>query len=206
MTVAAIHLDWPIRTSQIWPEMRKVAQLDLSRIARARTQRGQFGMMIVEVLDLMNVLHVSRFRFQIGVALRASWVGGVRKAKRTFVFEMARTAARRERRLHGMMRRRVVASEAGFISDFVAEDPGLRDVADSAALAETGVRYGKRTGAVDFLSSSALGEEPSEGDDGNCDGKPEPPATESMRTREVLQVDPLGQGFGCAYASHVRSG
>ena len=162
--------------------------------------------MFVEVLDLVNVLHVSRFRLQIGVTLRAGWIGRVREAKRSFVFEMTRTAARSERCLHGMMRGRVVAGEAGLIGDLVAENSGLRDMADFAALAEAGVRHGKRTGAVDFLSGGALGEEPSEGHDGNCNGKPKPPAAKRMRARKVLQVDSLGQRFGCAYASHIRSG
>jgi len=118
------------------------------------------------------------------------------------VLQVTGAARGRERRFVGMVRRRVVAAQAGVICNFLAENSRLRYVADLAALAKSCVRERKRTAAVDLLSGGALRREPSERCNWNQQRKPEPPSPERMRAREILQIDPLGQGLGCAYSSH----
>src|SRR5579863_5703117 len=77
-------------------------------------------------------------------------------------------------------------------------------VADAALFSQHGVSCGKGPAAVNLLAICALDHEPSHGDNWNQDGQPESPASKRMRTGEVLQIHPLGQVLGCAYAPRHR--
>ena len=179
-------------------------QFDLPRVACSRPQRSEFRMVAVEVPNIADIFHPAGLTLQISVTLRATRIPRAGETNGALVLKVARAASGSERGLLRVMRGSIVALQAGGIRYFVAEYSCLRDVTNLAALAEYRMRKRKWSATVDFLPGCALRYEPSECHNGDRYRKPQAPAAKRMRSREILQVDPLGQRFGCAYASHIR--
>jgi hypothetical protein len=111
---------------------------------------------------------------------------------------MARTASG-FKRLVGMVNGRIVASQASLIADLRGEVAGASNVTQTALLRKHRMRRGQRSAGIDFLSAlRPLRNEPPQGNHRNRDREPESPASKDVRTREILQVNALGEFLGCS--------
>jgi hypothetical protein len=78
-------------------------------------------------------------------------------------------------------------------------------VAEGALLREYGVSMGELPARIYFLAAlRALRDKPGQCNHWNRDGQPETPAPEGVRSREVLQVNALGELLRCSRPSQHR--
>jgi hypothetical protein len=117
------------------------------------------------------------------------------------VLYVAGAAAACESDFFGVVCGSIVALQAGIIADLLVEKPQSAGMTEIAVLAQHGVGRGELAAAKNFLAVGARRGEPCEGYDRNRDRQPEPPTAEGMGALEILEVHPLGQVLGGAYAA-----
>jgi hypothetical protein len=116
MAIHTLQLDRPAGTSQIALQVHRVVQFHGPLIDPAGSQNSEFWMCLIEPTDIgdepwRRILVLAR---QIGVALRARAIAGVRQMHHTFMLDVAIRAGRYERLL-GMMDWTIVTSQASLI-------------------------------------------------------------------------------------------
>ena len=121
---------------------------------------------------------------------------------------MAGGASRRES-LSALVRRRLVAAQAGIVGGVVLEADSLdavddADVAGAALAGEDGVGAGERAGAVGkLLFQHSVGAQPGDGSDDHHQAADELPAAIRRHGLEVIQVVAGAEAFRCALACHI---
>src|SRR4051812_38570693 len=119
MTVVALQLNLAMRSTDPGSHVNFVIESNGSGIARF-AQRLELRMIVFEILNNSLELRETGLHLQIAVALYALTIVHIDKAQCSFVLDVTRGAGRREL-LVGLMRRSVVASETGVVSDMLLE-------------------------------------------------------------------------------------
>src|ERR1700722_9563078 len=114
MTIVANKLDLAARPANRRLKVRGMIEVDRSRITLSRSDRRKLYVLLVEIPNM----RIHRLRtvggFQIAVALRTSRTRNLGQMTLAGMFDMARTARRRES-LELVMSRRVVARKARLV-------------------------------------------------------------------------------------------
>jgi len=161
-------------------------------------------MFLLNAADGGGVVWLAIASPQVGVTLSARRIRRGMQEHRALVLDVAGRAFGSER-LIGVMDGRIVAREAGLVGNVRGESAGLDNVAEGALLREYGVSMGELPARIHFLAAlRPLRDKPGQCNHWNPDGKPETPAPERVRTREVLKVNALGELFGCPRTSQHR--
>ncbi len=126
--------------------MHVVTELDGSRVPVARSQHREFGMAVIERVNIRGEFHKAARSSQIGVALRAGSIAGAREPQRSLVFDVTAGTSRHEG-LIVVMDGAIVAGQARLIGR-AALEAGLYNVARAAFCSEQGVGLRNRTGIV----------------------------------------------------------
>src|ERR1700741_2233187 len=98
-----------------------------------------------------------------------------------------------------------MTGDALLVGDLLFVETQMRHMARRTLLCQHRVRWGKVSRGVHApIAAHCVPREPSDSERGSRNGKPETPAAHRGRSFEVVQIDSLGELFGCACAWHGR--
>ena len=182
-------------------------------------------MPILKRANVLRVIHAGAGRSQIAMALRARLIfcrpqtystamlhmafrasdfralacirvrAGIRVCAGSVVGALVHTAR--------VMWRPVVARQAGRISCSRRESPGLPHVAGRALFFQNRVSVTQAPAGVHaMVMDKKVNTDPHQRNRRNHNGEPQPRILERSRPFEIVQVNPLSDGFSCARSRH----
>ena len=196
MTIRAHELHTPARAAEIWLEMQVMIHFDRAAVGQAGAEHGELRVIAVEAVNMREVMRGPVARFQICVALGATFFADFGQANRAAMIGVARGARRRER-LRRVVDCAVVAGEAGGVAGLLGEKARARNVARAAFIREDRVREGQLARRIDArVIAHFVPAQPHDRRERSPERKPETPASRGTRFLKVIQIDSLCELLG----------
>ena len=165
------------------------------------TQSRKFGMAVFEAGDV-----IPRQQLQPLMTKRAFFAADCVENCSTAMLGMTGCAIGWRQIEPRMVDRAVVAVEASAVGGFGGKGAGLLEVAGGAFLFQDGMGAGHAaTGVNTMIAREAAPSDPNEREERQERAEPEFGALQRGRPLEIVEVDALGEFFGCACARHRGS-
>jgi hypothetical protein len=206
VTILAVEFDQPSGLAQIVFQMHRVVELYRGGIAVQRTCGRKFRMIPVKACDVLGKTRHTVGCVEMGVTLDAIEIARRGQSQAPLMLLMTRRAIWSESLIR-VVNRAVMARFAALIARLGTKIAGPLDVTCVALVRKHGVRGRNTPATVDVIVAKyCIPAKPQERDKRSGHTQDEAQAAEWMWALEILQVDALGEFFGCELASgHVDS-